>query len=259
MKPNFLHGDFTELAKSYSSFRPGYSNTVVNAILSLLQNNIQDVNFADVGAGTGIWTRIIDEKGTKQSIAIEPNDEMRKEGIADSKETKIIWAKGSGENTGLPDSSIDLITMASSFHWVDFHLGITEFARVLKRGGIFAAVWNPRVIEVSPLLSEIEQKILAINPRINRISSGKSNFVEELSRKLLDTQYFEDLIYIEGRHSQLFTQDQYIGVWQSVNDVRFQLGEKGWLDFIEYLKKRTANLDYIEQVYMTRAWVVRKK
>lgn len=259
MKANLIHGDFTGLAKSYSKFRPGYSSTVADLILSLVKKELDEIVFADVGAGTGIWTRIIDAKGTGTSIAIEPNDDMFLEGMVDSKGTKIIWSKGTGEATGLADDSIDLLTMASSFHWVNFNKGVEEFSRVLRKGGVFAAIWNPRIIDSSPLLLEIENKIRDINPSVNRISSGNSNFVENLSIKLLTNPYFEDLTYIEGRHLQKFTPDQYIGVWESVNDVRFQLGESGWNEFIGFVKNKIKNLEVIEQTYLTRAWTVKRK
>jgi hypothetical protein len=46
--------------------------------------------------------------------------------------------------------------MASSFHWADFELATKEFSRVLRKGGRFCALWNPRLIEVNPMLVEIE-------------------------------------------------------------------------------------------------------
>ncbi len=259
MKSNLKHGDFTGLAKNYSKFRPAYSDSAVTAILSLVGKKTQDIDFADVGAGTGIWTRLIDSRGTKSSTAVEPNDDMRGEGVNDSNGLKIKWQKGSGEVTGLADNSADFLSMASSFHWVDFEKGTKEFARVLRKGGIFTAVWNPRFIEASPLLAEIENKIKEINPGIKRVSSGSSEFVKTLSDKLLASPYFTDLVYIEGRHVQKFTKEEYIGVWESVNDVRFQLGEEGWNKFISLINEKIKNLDFIEQTYLTRSWSVRKK
>jgi ubiquinone/menaquinone biosynthesis C-methylase UbiE len=123
MKSNLKHGDFTGLAKNYSKFRPAYSDSAVTAVLSLVGKKTQDIDFADVGAGTGIWTRLIDSRGTKSSTAVEPNDDMRGEGVNDSNGLKIKWQKGSGEATGLADNSADFLSMASSFHWVDFEKG----------------------------------------------------------------------------------------------------------------------------------------
>lgn len=52
---NLTAGDFTGLAKNYGLYRPDYSQTILNALLAL----ISPKTIADVGAGTGIWTRMI--------------------------------------------------------------------------------------------------------------------------------------------------------------------------------------------------------
>ena len=45
----------------------------------------------DVGAGSGIWTRMVCEQGVKTAIAIEPNDDMREIGKKCSKQFNINW------------------------------------------------------------------------------------------------------------------------------------------------------------------------
>jgi ubiquinone/menaquinone biosynthesis C-methylase UbiE len=49
----------------------------------------------------------------------------------------------------LADGSVDLVSMASSFHWADFDTACDEFHRILRSGGVFVALWNPRLIEVN--------------------------------------------------------------------------------------------------------------
>ena len=117
-------GDFTGLAKSYSNSRPNYSDSVLCSILGLINKPNTEISFADVGAGTGIWTRMVDEKLTRKIYAIEPNDDMRESGITDSKHNNIEWKKGSAEETGLDTNSLDWISMASSFHWADFNTAL---------------------------------------------------------------------------------------------------------------------------------------
>ena len=113
-------GDFTGLAKDYSQNRPDYCPSVLQALLGLLPKEVSQVDFLDVGAGTGIWTRMVYDAGVKSVTAIEPNDDMISKGIEDSKKTAINWNSGNAEKTNLPDNSVDWITMASSFHWVNF-------------------------------------------------------------------------------------------------------------------------------------------
>ena len=53
------------------------------------------------------------------------------------------------------------------------------------------------------------------------------------------------------------TKEQYIGAWMSVNDIQYQLGDK-FTFFIDYIKEKINDLEYIESNYITRAWIVRK-
>lgn len=256
-KQRIIHGDFTGLASNYSKFRPSYSQSVVSAILGIVGKPVSDVDFVDVGAGTGIWTRLVAERGVNSAHAVEPNDDMRKHGEQDCADT-ITFTKGSGEVTGLESDSADLLTMASSFHWVDFEKGTAEFSRVLRPGGCFAALWNPRYIEANPLLVEIEAKLSEFAPNLKRVSSGRSGITEHLLKDLTDSPHFDDVTYLEGYHRVQQSVEEYLGAWWSVNDIRAQAGEEGFNAFMEYVTDKVSGLPYIETTYQTRAWVARR-
>jgi ubiquinone/menaquinone biosynthesis C-methylase UbiE len=253
------HGDFTGLATDYAKFRPGYAPQVATAILGCLSKEPSRVDAADVGAGTGIWTRILAARGLHSITAVEPNDDMRNQGIETSRGTPVVWQKGSAEQTGLPDASVDLLTMASSFHWADFDRACVEFHRALRPGGIFAALWNPRLIEVNPLLVEIEQQITKLKPDIRRVSSGRSGITERLTDMLSTKPQFVDVLYLEGRHVARQTPAEYLGAWRSVNDLQVQLGPELFHKFLKFVEDRTANVREIETTFQTRAWLARRK
>jgi ubiquinone/menaquinone biosynthesis C-methylase UbiE len=186
-------GDFTHLAQQYAKYRPGYSETVLRAILGVINPQQRDIHCVDVGAGTGIWTRLLAKQLNQSIIAIEPNDAMRAEGQVENGVLDIIWRKGAAEQTGLPNQSVDLVSMASSFHWADFDRATQEFHRILKPDGYFLILWNPRHLENNPLLLDIEQYIFKLNPAINRISSGKSKHIDEITKKLSLSPLFDDM------------------------------------------------------------------
>jgi SAM-dependent methyltransferase len=259
MTKTLLAGDFTGLASDYSEHRPDYCPSVLEGLLGLLGKSASEVDFADVGAGTGIWTRMVFNRGVKSLTAIEPNDDMRANGIADSTSTSIHWLTGNAENTGLPATSCDWLSMASSFHWADFDKACREFHRVLRPGGRFTALWNPRLIEVNPILVEIEAHLDTLRPNIKRVSSGRSGITETLSAQLWASPYFDDVIYLEGRHLIAMTPARYIGAWRSVNDLRVQLGAEKFDAFLDFVTKRIAGLNVIEATYLTRAWSARRK
>jgi len=252
-------GDFTGLAEDYSRYRPGYSPAVLKALLGLLDKPIGVVDFVDVGAGTGIWTRMVTETGVKSAIAVEPNDSMRANGISDSKGMGIRWLPGSAEQTGLQPSSADWLTMASSFHWADYEVATREFCRVLRPGGYFTALWNPRLIEVNPLLVEIEAHIESLSPNLKRISSGRSGITETLAERLNSSSFFEDVVYVEGQHVIAMTPERYLGAWRSVSDLRVQLGPDKFDAFLSFVEQQIAGVELIEATYLTRAWTARRK
>lgn len=252
-------GDFTGLASDYSQHRPDYCPSVLKALLSILSKSTAEVDFVDVGAGTGIWTRMVHAAGVRSVTAVEPNDDMRQNGTADSQQTNICWLAGSAEATGLADASADWLSMASSFHWANFDIATKEFHRVLRAGGRFTALWNPRLVEVNPLLVEIEAHLDTLRPNIKRVSSGRSGMTETLTEQLWASPYFEDVVYLEGRHIIEMTPERYLGAWRSVNDLRVQLGPEKFDAFLAFVEKRITGLQVIEATYLTRAWSARRK
>jgi SAM-dependent methyltransferase len=253
------HGDFTGLAEDYSLYRPDYASVVLSAILGAVEKPVSEIDSVDVGAGTGIWSRMVASSGVNSVMAIEPNDDMRKQGSIHPDNGCILWEKGSGEVTGLKTASCDLISMASSFHWVDFDKGVAEFDRLLRPGGCFVALWNPRFIENNALLVEIEEYLSALKGReIKRVSSGRSEFTGTLTERLETCGHFSEVLYMESKYLIPFTPERYIGAWRSVNDLRVQLGNEKFNRFLAWVEQRIEGLAVIEATYMTRAWVARK-
>lgn len=259
MSKELRAGDFTGLAKDYSQHRPDYCPSVLKALLGLLGKPTAEIDFVDVGAGTGIWTRMVHDAGVRTATAVEPNDDMRNNGIADSLHTAVRWLAGSAETTGLPNASADWLSMASSFHWANFDTATQEFHRVLRPGGRFTALWNPRLIEENPMLVEIEAHLDTLRPNIKRVSSGRSGITETLTEQLWESPYFDDVVYVEGRHVIAMTPERYLGAWRSVNDLRVQLGPEKFDAFLTFVEKRISDLQVIEATYLTRAWSARRK
>jgi len=251
-------GNFTGLAQDYAKYRPGYSETVLTGLLALVGTATNAIDAVDIGAGTGIWTSMIAARHCRSVVAVEPNDDMRRWGQEMTQASSIRWVAGGAERTGLPGASADFLTMASSFHWVDFDEGMREFRRVLRPGGRFAALWNPRLIEQNPLLVEIEEQLRILKPDLKRVSSGRSGITERLTEMLHQCDGFEDVIYLEGRHKVFQTLDQYLGAWRSVNDIQVQLGPEKFGAFLEHVRIRLRDVPGVETTYLTRAWTVRR-
>lgn len=256
------HGDFTELAKFYVD-RPGYSEDVLNCIQAYIaqQQGKEKLIVADVGAGTGKLTEnLMNLKWPMQGFAVEPNDAMREEGIKlFASSDKIGWMKGTAEQTGLEDSSVDWVLMGSSFHWTVPEKAMKEFYRILKPGGFFTAIWNPRNIESSKLHMEIEQIVYDEIQTTKRVSSGNKLTSEEMAEKLMGSGYFKDMLFIEGNHEEKMTVERYMNIWKSVNDIQVQAGEEGFCKILKNIEKRLEGMDEIAVPYRSRSWTVRSK
>lgn len=132
---------FLGRAEVYAAARPSYPAALREwlAELGLL------TRVADIGAGTGLFTRLLLEGGA-QVTAVEPNADMRKQ-LADSlveamQAGQLQVQEGTSEATGLPDASVQLVTAAQAAHWFDPPPTLREFRRVLVPGGQVLLVWN---------------------------------------------------------------------------------------------------------------------
>jgi ubiquinone/menaquinone biosynthesis C-methylase UbiE len=245
-------GDFTDLAKAYIH-RTGYSLTVLSTLAASIGAWRTGFEVLDLGAGTGKLTANLLELGLRVR-AIEPNQAMREEG--QTQVPQINWAEGSAENTGLPDNSIDWLLMGSSFHWADLPVALAEFARVLKPGGFFTALWNPRALENNELHARIESRIYALVPDLKRVSSGSSAFTQNLEAKICSTGHFGNLLFMEAPHQVLMTPERYLGAWRSVNDIQAQAGPERFEQVMAAISSEIEGLELIEVPYRTRAWTV---
>jgi ubiquinone/menaquinone biosynthesis C-methylase UbiE len=213
---------------------------------------------ADLGAGTGKLTGALIEMGLS-GFAVEPNESMLSYGKSNYGNSSFVWRKGFAENTGLQDSSIDWILMGSSFHWANFDDAMLEFKKILKPNGYFTAIWNPRAIHKNTLEQKIENKLKELIPNISRVSSGAKEYTENLSERLESAGIWDDLLFIEAPYSMVRSQDEYIGVWKSVNDIQVQTGPERFKKLMEFIKEETGELDKVETFYDIRAWTVQLK
>jgi len=130
---------FSSRAEVYVRTRPSYPSEAIDAVFDGLRP-VLNVSAADIGAGTGIASRLLAERGVRVT-AVEPNEAMRSAAKPDP-DGRITWSTGTGEATGLADHSQDLVLCAQAFHWLHADRALAEFQRILKPGGRVALLWN---------------------------------------------------------------------------------------------------------------------
>ena len=150
-------GRFTDRVADYVKHRPSYPPEAFDAMLRGL-GEPSSVRAADVGAGTGIASRLLAERGARV-IAVEPNAAMRE---AAAPHPRVTWRAGEAERTGLEAGSADLVLAAQAFHWFRQEEAVAEFHRVLRPGGRLALLWNARDRR-DPLTAGFIEAIHAVN------------------------------------------------------------------------------------------------
>lgn len=192
-------------AKEYAESRPQYADAVIDELLHLTGWGA-GTHIADIGAGTGLFSLQLLARGLTVTL-VEPNGPMREEAVqAVAPYSLASVVDGSGEATGLPDGSVDGITVAQAFHWMNPDLAHAEFQRILKPGGWVCLIWNKRD-HSDPFQQAIDQLF--------------DHHGGERLRRLVSKEQDQDIegFFVPGSmqtlratHQQLLTKDQFLAL-----------------------------------------------
>ena len=144
---------FNRVAELYSRVRPTYPGEVYQRLCAAVP--VERFSTAvDIGCGSGQSLAgllpIADHV-----IGIEPGDRLRAEAQRAYPDAEI--RDGTGESTGLPDASADLVTVATAFYWMDKRKVLDEVHRVLRAPGVFATYKYGVPVCVGPAEKVMEQ------------------------------------------------------------------------------------------------------
>lgn len=131
---------FESVADQYEAARPGYPPALLDAIEELTGRPLQGSRVVDVGAGTGIATRLLRDRGARV-VAVEPGPAMA--GVLSRVLPRVPLVRALGDALPFAGGSADLVTYAQSWHWTDPARSVPEALRVLARPhGALALWWN---------------------------------------------------------------------------------------------------------------------
>ena len=133
---------YDSIGQSYSKFRlpdPRIVDTLVN-LLQLEPGSL----VADIGAGTGNYSRALAERGFSLH-AVEPSSVMR---LQATQHPRVQWFTGYAEDIPLPTSSVDaVISILASHHFSNLEKAVKEMNRVARTGAIIFLTFDPRIGE----------------------------------------------------------------------------------------------------------------
>jgi SAM-dependent methyltransferase len=130
---------FGSVAARYAQHRPGYPDQAVVWALDSLPVNAR---ILDLAAGTGKLTEAVLRCGVPVAavLAVEPDAEMRAQLSRLLPEIEI--RSGTAEQIPAGNEVVDAVVVGQAFHWFDVDRALGEIARVLRPGGVLAALGN---------------------------------------------------------------------------------------------------------------------
>lgn len=262
-------GDFTNQAQAYSKSRPGYPAELIDQLLidaglhpldqfsqrktdTPIPNpsHIATQRIGELGAGTGILTRMLVERGFEVT-AVEPNESMRRQ--ANVPEAR--WVAGTFEDSHVETASQDWVVAAQAFHWADPPRCLPEMRRILKPGCLFTVLWNNR----SPLASDIvdwtQEAIRRLVPKFDEVYRSM-----DTRRVLESTGDFTFVGKREAIHTVVMSRQRYLDLWQSHNHLNTIAGPQRFQRFFrelsEYLDQQ--RIEQVNVRYNCEAWSARR-
>lgn len=128
-----FHDHFSGVANRYADFRPRYPSALFDYLATLAPRNsvVWDCACGNGQASFDLAARF------DRVVATDASQEQ----IASAKpHPKIEFRVASAEQSGLPGSSVGLVTVAQAVHWFNLEKFFAEAQRVLAPGGVIA-VW----------------------------------------------------------------------------------------------------------------------
>jgi SAM-dependent methyltransferase len=275
-------GDYRDRAEAYERARPAYPAVLLDRLVARVDVNPGD-RVAEIGSGTGIFTRGIAERGF-EITGIDPDPAMRAQA---PQLAGVTWRAGSFESLGLDDASQHWVVAAQSFQRADRQRALPEIRRVLVPGGHFSVIHythphasNAVVAETAAMLRRHVPEYH--NPdrasRLRRAASMRFSSHPRLAQRavqraaaaigrpdlggaggaLVSTGDFECARYDEAEQQLRFDCDGYLALWSSRSRLATIAGAR-FEAFLKELERHLidAEIDLIETPCIYGAWTAR--
>jgi SAM-dependent methyltransferase len=217
---------FSPQAADYAAFRPSYPPLFIRHFASLAP--ARDLAW-DVWTGNGQAAVKLADHFSR----VLATDRSARQLQHATPHSRVEYAEAPAESSGLPDASVDLVTIAQALHWFDpdpFH---AEVARVLKPEGIIAA-WSYGMVMVDD----------AVNAVVDWFYRERVGRYWPAERSHIETRYahlpfpYDEVDRGDGRTSAMLSRVQltgYIGTWSALRHARDAEPTDPLLEFVARL------------------------
>jgi ubiquinone/menaquinone biosynthesis C-methylase UbiE len=204
-----FHDHFSNVANRYADYRPHYPEALFEYLATLV---LRGSLVWDCAAGNGQASVDLAQRFDRV-LATDASQEQ----IASAKpHPRIEYRVAPANQSGLPDASAGLITVAQALHWFDLERFYAEAKRVLQPGGVLA-VWAYGI-------NEVEGD--AVNPLVQDFYSNIVGPYWPPERALVESGYrtipfpFTEIAPPSFRMEARWTLDQLLGyfsTWSATN------------------------------------------
>ncbi|MDQ2978845.1 MAG: class I SAM-dependent methyltransferase [Acidobacteriota bacterium] len=144
---------FSSHAADYARYRPDYPGALFDFLASLApaRRRAWDCATGNGQAAAGLAARFQEVVGTDAS-ALQIAAAVAKPGV--------LYRVAFADASGLPNGSVDLVTVAQALHWLDRDRFWPEADRVLAAGGVIA-VWCYDLLRITPEVDAVVRRLSA--------------------------------------------------------------------------------------------------
>jgi len=126
---------------NYDRARPPYPEATWQALRERAGLR-QGIDILEIGAGTGLATRVLLEHEPGRLLAIEPDRRLAEYLQAAVPSDRLTVVAEPFETAELAGGSFDLAACATAFHWLDPVPALARMRTLLRPGGHVALWWN---------------------------------------------------------------------------------------------------------------------
>jgi ubiquinone/menaquinone biosynthesis C-methylase UbiE len=250
---------FNALAEQYDAYRPHYPPEALLFLVTLGELD-KSSDIADIGSGTGRIAlelaksvRLVYAIDTATVMLDQLQSSAEKEGLSN-----IHTIEAPGESTGLHTESLDFVTIAQAFHWMDKQAALKEANRILKPKKQLVLLWN----QVTNTSDEYYQEMVALIKRYNSKYEGGADIRSaDFPDHLNNSGLFGPIERFTFPFELHYSLESYVGFLLSKSYIGMGIATSELPHFIEgahqVMKKKFADGNITEQ-YETVMLAVRK-